>query len=132
MAGGDLFSNAERLAIDTAIRKGEQLSRIEFSVFVGESEGEPRPFATQLHNTLVAPSRSVLIMVDPTKRAIEVVTGGHVRGKISDAEVELAVAAMQTSFAAGDLAGGIRQGITMIAEHASGPKTLHANQPADR
>lgn len=126
MAAGDLFSNADRLAIDTTIRKCEQQSRIEFSVFVGEADGEPRPFATQLHNTLVAPSRSVLIMVDPVARAIEVVTGGFVRSKITDAEVELAIAAMQTSFAAGDLAGGIRQGITMIAEHATGPKTLHA------
>lgn len=126
MAAGDLFSNADRLAIDATIRKCEQQSRIEFSVFVGEADGEPRPFATQLHNTLVAPSRSVLIMIDPVARAIEVVTGGYVRSKITDAEVELAIAAMQTSFAAGDLAGGIRQGISMIAEHATGPKTLHA------
>ena len=126
MAAGELFRNADRLAIDTTIRKCEQQSRIEFSVFVGEADGDPRPFATQLHNTLVAPSRSVLIMVDPVARAIEVVTGGYVRSKVTDAEVELAIAAMQTSFAAGDLAGGIRQGITMIAEHASGPKTLHA------
>ena len=126
MAAGELFRNADRLAIDTTIRKCEQQSRIEFSVFVGEADGDPRPFATQLHNTLVAPSRSVLIMVDPVARAIEVVTGGYVRSKVTDAEVELAIAAMQTSFAAGDLAGGIRQGITMIAEHATGPKTLHA------
>lgn len=126
MAAGDLFSNADRLAIDATIRKCEQQSRIEFSVFVGEADGEPRPFATQLHNTLVAPSRSVLIMIDPVARAIEVVTGGYVRSKITDAEVELAIAAMQTSFAAGDLAVGIRQGISMIAEHATGPKTLHA------
>ena len=126
MAAGELFSNADRLAIDSTIRKCEQQSRIEFSVFVGEADGEPRPFATQLHNTLVAPSRSVLIMVDPVNRVIEVVTGGYVRSKITDSEVELAIAAMQSSFAAGDLAGGIRQGITMIAEHATGPRTLHA------
>ncbi len=126
MAAGDLFSNADRLAIDSTIRKCEQQSRIEFSVFVGEADGDPRPFATQLHNTLVAPSRSVLIMVDPLARVIEVVTGGYVRSKITDSEVELAIAAMQTSFAAGDIASGIRQGISMIAEHATGPKTLHA------
>jgi len=126
VAAGELFSNADRLAIDTTIRKCEQQSRIEFSVFVGEAEGEPRPFATQLHNTLVAPSRTVLIMVDPVARVIEVVTGGFVRSKITDGEVELAIAAMQASFAADDLAGGIRQGISMIAEHATGPKTLHA------
>jgi uncharacterized membrane protein YgcG len=118
VAGGDRLSNADRQAVDAAIRKAEQLSRIEYSVFVGEAEGDPRSFATRLHNTLVASSRSCLVMVDPNARAVEVVTGGHVRQRISDEEVELAVGAMTTSFAAGDLVGGLRQGISMIAEHA--------------
>lgn len=121
VAAGDLLSNADRLAVDVAIRKAEQLSRIEFSVFVGLADGDPRTFATRLHNTLVASARSCLIMVDPTARAVEVVTGGHVRQRVSDEEVELAVAAMTTSFAAGDLVGGLRQGISMIAEHAHAP-----------
>ena len=121
VAGGDLLSNADRLAVDVAIRKAEQLSRIEFSVFVGTAEGDPRTFATRLHNTLIASARSCLVMVDPTSRAVEVVTGGHVRQRVSDEEVELAVAAMTTSFAAGDLVGGLRQGISMIAEHAHSP-----------
>ena len=121
MAGGDYLSNADRQAIDATIRKAEQLSRIEFSVFVGLADGDARTFATRLHNTLVASSRSCLIMVDPTARAVEIVTGGHVRQRVSDEEVELAVAAMTTSFAAGDLVGGLRQGISMIAEHAHAP-----------
>jgi len=121
VAGGDYLSNADRQAIDATIRKAEQLSRIEFTVFVGTAEGDPRSFATRLHNTLIASSRSCLIMVDPSARAVEVVTGGHVRQRVSDEEVELAVAAMTTSFAAGDLIGGLRQGISMIAEHAHAP-----------
>lgn len=76
--GGDPFSNAERFTLDDAIRKAEQLSRVEFSLFVGASEGDPRAFATQLHNSLVAPSRSILVMVDPGARALEIVTGGYV------------------------------------------------------
>ena len=91
MAAGDPFSATERAALDAAIRKAEQLSRAEFSVFVGKAEGEPRAFATRLHNSLVAPARSVLIMVDPTARAIEVVTGEFVRRTLSDSEVELAI-----------------------------------------
>ena len=119
MAGGDHLSNADRQAIDATIRKAEQLSRIEFTVFVGTAEGDPRSFATRLHNTLIASARSCLIMVDPSARAVEVVTGGHVRQRVSDKEVELAVGAMTTSFAADDLIGGLRQGISMIAEHAN-------------
>jgi len=100
------------------MRQAEQRCRAEFSVFVGTSHGDPRAFATSLHNSLVAPSRSVLIMVDPSARAVEVVTGGHVRQELTDHEVELAVASMQNDFAAGDLAGGLRRGITMLADHA--------------
>ncbi|GAA4679908.1 DUF5130 family protein [Nocardioides nanhaiensis] len=118
MAAGDPFSSSERAALDEAMRQAEQRCRAEFSVFVGASHGDPRAFATSLHNSLVAPSRSVLIMVDPSARAVEVVTGGHVRQELTDHEVELAVASMQNDFAAGDLAGGLRRGITMLADHA--------------
>ena len=127
MAAGDPFSAADRVALDDAIRKAEQLSRAEFSVFVGKAEGEPRRFATQLHNSLVAPARSVLIMVDPQARAIEVVTGAHVRRTLTDSEVELAIITMQTAFAEGDLVGGLRRGIALLADHARSPQTLHAS-----
>ena len=128
MAAGDPFSAAERAALDAAIRKAEQLSRAEFSVFVGRAEADARAFATRLHNSLVAPARSVLIMVDPTARAIEVVTGEFVRRTLSDSEVELAVIAMQTAFAEGDLVGGLRRGIALLADHARSPQTLHAQE----
>ncbi|MDN5893142.1 MAG: DUF5130 domain-containing protein [Nocardioides sp.] len=125
MAAGDYFSNAERQAIDTTIRKSEQLCRFEFSVYVGATEGDSRPFATRLHNTLVAPARSILIMVDPEERIVEIVTGARVREVVNDAEIDLAITAMKALFAEGQLAEGVKQGITQIAEHAHGPKTMH-------
>ena len=120
------FNSSERFQIDDAIRKAEQISRFEFSVFVGRADGEPRAFATQLHNRLVAPPRSVLIMVDPGARALEIVTGGTVRRNLRDQEVELTALQMQTSFAEGDLVGGLKRGIQMLADHARAPETLHA------
>lgn len=126
MAGGDYFNSHERGSIDETIRKAEQLSRIEFSVFVGKAEGDSRDFATKLHRSLVAPSRSILILVDPGARALEVVTGGWVRRKITDHEVELAVAEMKSAFASDDLVGGLRRGVTFLAEHGRTPQTLHA------
>lgn len=126
MGAGDPFSAADRAALDAAIRKAEQLSRAEFSVFLGKAEGDPHAFATRLHNSLVAPARSILIMVDPSVRAIEVVTGAHVRRNLSDSEVKLAVVAMQTAFAVGDLVGGLRRGVSMLADHARSQNTLHA------
>jgi uncharacterized membrane protein YgcG len=125
VAAGD-FSSAERYALDETIRKAEQQSRVEFSLFVGSAEGDPRAFATQLHNSLVAPARSILIMVDPDARALEIVTGGYVRRTLTDKEVELTALQMQTSFAEGDLVGGLKRGIAMLAEHARPQNTLHA------
>ena len=124
------FNSNERFQIDEAIRQAELVSRFEFSVFVGRVDGEPRAFATQLHNRLVAPSRSVLIMLDPAARVLEIVTGGVVRRTISDREVELVALEMQSMFAAGDLVGGLRRGIQTLADHAAAaPETLHADQP---
>jgi uncharacterized membrane protein YgcG len=125
VAAGD-FSSAERYALDETIRKAEQQSRVEFSLFVGSAEGDPRAFATQLHNSLVAPARSILIMVDPDARALEIVTGGYVRRTLTYKEVELTALQMQTSFAEGDLVGGLKRGIAMLAEHARPQNTLHA------
>ncbi len=123
---GDALRGADRFALDEAIRKAEQLCRVEFSLFVGTAEGDPRAFATQLHNSLVAPTRSILIMVDPQARALEIVTGGDVRRRLRDAEVELAALQMRSAFAEGDLVGGLRAGIAMLADHARAQNTLHA------
>ena len=64
---GALGSERATRSIDEAIRRAEQVSRYEFCVFVGPAEGDPRAFATRLHNSLVAPARSILIMVDPAR-----------------------------------------------------------------
>ena len=129
VAAGE-FISADRFAIDETIRRAEQLCRYEFSVFVGTAEGDPRSFATQLHNSLVAPTRSILIMVDVAGRALEIVTGGYVRRTLSDAEVELAILEMRSRFAQGDLVGGLKRGIEMLAEHARAPETLHGGPQA--
>ncbi len=127
MAGGERLSEADRLALDKTIRVAEQACRFEFSVYVGPTEGDDtRAWATRLHNRLVVPARSVLVMVDPRRRVTEVVTGGEVRRHLTDAEVELAVLAMSSEFADGNLLAGLQRGIAMLAEHARPQNTLHA------
>jgi uncharacterized membrane protein YgcG len=125
VAGGEAFTAAERHEIDKAIRDAETLSRLEFSVFVGRSEGETRPFAERLHAALTAPDRSVLVLVDPAARLLEIVTGLEAHRVLDDAQVKLAALTMQTAFAAGDLAGGITRGVLQLAEHARRPMLRH-------
>ena len=125
MAGGDPFSSVQRAEIDRAIRSAETSCRFEFSVYVGAVGEQAHAFAQRLHASLSSPSRSVLILVDPAARAIEVITGSVVRRSLSDDAVGLAVAGMESSFAAGDLVGGIKHGVSQLAESARKPATLH-------
>ena len=130
MPTGDGFTASERQEIDKAIRDAETVCRYEFSVFVGASESETRPFAERLHAVLTAPERSVLVLVDPGARIVEIVTGSEVRRDLDDSTVSLAALSMQTAFAAGDLVGGIKSGVLMLADHARRPRMLHSDQQA--
>ena len=126
MPTGKGFTGSERQEIDKAIRHAELICRFEFSVYVGPTEGDARDYAKRLHATLVAPRKSVMVVIDPGARSIGVVTGADARRELTDQEVELCVAQMQSAFAAGDLVGGIKNGVLMMAEHARRPDTLHA------
>ena len=121
VAGGDAFSASQKQQIDKAIRDAETMCRYEFSVYVGASDGETRPFAERLHASLLTPDRSVLVLVDPAARIVEVVTGPLARRDLDDAEVKLATLTMESHFAAGDLVGGIVAGVLQLAEHARRP-----------
>lgn len=116
--GSPGLTPAERAALDVTIRRAEQACRAEISVYVGTSTGDFRDFSTSLHNTLTLPARSVLVMVDPGRRHVEIVTGGHVRERLTDDEAAAAVAVMTERFAAGDLAGGLTRGIEQLADSA--------------
>jgi uncharacterized membrane protein YgcG len=124
VAVGD-FSSSQEAEIDRAIRAAETACRFEFSVYVGPTTGESHPFARRLHAALASPARSVLIMVDPAARLLEVVTGSVVRRALSDDAVRLAVAGMESAFSGGDLVGGIKHGVGQLAEAARKPATLH-------
>lgn len=125
--GGEGFTDAQRRDLDQAIRAAESICRFEFSVFVGHAEPDKRDYAERLHAVMASPAHSVMVMVDPEARALEVVTGAEVRRDLSDESVRLAVVSMQASFAAGDLVDGIKRGLVMMAEAARKPRTLHSD-----
>ncbi len=129
MRAGDFFTPEDRQAIERAIGTAETVSGFDFSVFVGATTGDARQFAERLHGELGDPARSVLILVDPVARVLEVVTGAEVRRSLDDGEVGLAALAMQTSFAAGDFVGGLSAGLQQLGEHARRPQMLHTDNP---
>jgi uncharacterized membrane protein YgcG len=126
---GDSFTPSQREWIKRAVRNAETASGLTFSVFVGVSEEDARAYAERLHKSLTDPDHSILVMCDPEFRRLEIVTGKDARRVLSDLECRLAAAAMQTSFAGGDIVGGLAAGIQQLGEAARQPRTLHASRP---
>jgi uncharacterized membrane protein YgcG len=126
---GDSFTPSQRQWIKRAVRNAETASGLTFSVFIGVSEEDSRAYAERLHRSLTDPDHSVLVMCDPEFHRLEIVTGKEVRRVLSDLECRLAAAAMQTSFAGGDIVGGLAAGIQQLGEAARQPRTLHATRP---
>jgi uncharacterized membrane protein YgcG len=126
---GDPFTPSQRAWIKRAVRNAETASGLKFSVLVGVSEEDSRAYAERLHKSLTDPDHSVLVMCDPEFHKLEIVTGSEARRTLSDLECRLAAAAMQTSFAGGDIVGGLASGIQQLGEAARQPKTLHITRP---
>ena len=125
---GDSFTPSQREWIKRAVRNAETASGLTFSVFVGVSEEDSRAYAERLHKSLTDPHHSILVMCDPEFRRLEIVTGKDARRVLSDLECRLAAAAMQTSFAGGDIVGGLAAGIQQLGEAARQPRMLHTSR----
>jgi uncharacterized membrane protein YgcG len=126
---GEAFSPRQRDEIVRAIQLAQQMSGLRFSVYVGPVTGEPREHARRLHAELGADApRSVLVLVDPANRSLEIVTGSEARRWLDDRSCALGSLAMTSSFAAGDLAGGIARGLQVLGEHARHPRSLHTGE----
>jgi uncharacterized membrane protein YgcG len=57
------------------------------------------------------------------------VTGSEAKRRVDDRAAGLAAASMASTFAVGDLAGGIVNGIQSLMEHAQSAPVLHVDQP---
>ncbi|MFC0622542.1 DUF5130 family protein [Kribbella deserti] len=128
MPAGEAFSPEQLHDIERAVRHAEAASGLHFSVYVGGADSETRPFALELLGQLDDPDHSVLVYVDPAGRRLEIVTGSQAKRALPDQQAGLAALTMQTSFAAGDLTGGLVTGIQQLGEHARQLPMLHADQ----
>ncbi len=131
MPAGEAFSDRQREDIARAVRIAEGDTGLAFSVYVGTLGDDTRARALELHAQLAeTAARSTLIAVDPGGRQLEIVTGAEARRWLDDYACGLGAISMTTQFTAGDLAGGIINGLRTLAEHARHPKTLHNDEPA--
>jgi hypothetical protein len=127
---GEVFSARQRDDVARAIRGADEDTGLHFSVYIGSLVGSTRERALQLHASLGAQAdQSVLVAVDPGLRQTEIVTGHEAKRYLDDHACALGALAMTTQFSAGDLAGGLVNGLRTLAEHARHPKVLHLDQP---
>ncbi|CAB4972382.1 MAG: DUF5130 family protein [Actinobacteria bacterium] len=129
MAPGRSFSGGQVSELQRVIDIGRQISGLSFGIYVGDLPGG-RESAVARHAQLNDAPAAVLVAVDPADRAIEIVTGSHAVRALDDRSCELAVLAMKSSFEAGDLVGGIRDAVNLLAQRARAPHVVHEDEPA--
>jgi Domain of unknown function (DUF5130) len=121
---GEAFTNDQIREIDRVVATARAETGLVFSVYVGGADGDIRDAAEGLHalHGSLAP-RTVLVMISPGDKLMEIVTGEESSRRLSDRACALAALSMTTAFAGGDLVGGIVTGVRMLAEAAGKPLT---------
>lgn len=120
MARSEAFSAAQRERLERAVAAAEEQTGMRFSLRVGPVEPEPRLQAERLLAHIADSPRdaAVLVMVGPGERRVEVMTTPAARRRVTDHAAGLAVLSMTSTFAVGDLVGGIVSGIRQLADAA--------------
>lgn len=123
------LSDYQRAELTKLVEKARAICGYAFAVWIGPLP-QGRESALAQHAGLPSASSSVLVAVDPSSRGIEIVVGTNVARVLDDRTAEFAALAMKSCFVANDLVGGIREGVTLLAEHSRHPRVLHLDNPA--
>lgn len=126
-AGDAVLTDHQHSELVRNVSNAERMSGLKFSVYIGPL-ADGRTSAEAMHGQLAAPSESVLVAVDPSARQLEIVTGLHARVGLTNHACNLAALSMTTSFSAGDLMGGLRDGLLVLGEQGRRPPVLHAKE----
>jgi hypothetical protein len=120
-----LFGYQELARLDEALTMSSRETGLRFTLYVGDLGKQTRATAEELHaRSGGTPAESVLLAVSPGQRVVEVVTGAVAARRIPDRACALAVLSMTGSFAAGDLVGGIVNGLRQLSDQAGHPSSL--------
>jgi hypothetical protein len=121
----EIFSWQELARLDEALTMSSRETGLRFTLYLGDLGRQTRLQAEELHARSGAnPSEAVLIALSPGQRVVEVVTGAGAARRLPDRACALAVLSMTGSFAAGDLVGGIVNGLRQMSDQAGHPASL--------
>ena len=113
------FTPRQLWRLDEALTRSTWETGITFSVYVGALEEPTHDHAERLHAELGdAAPQAVLIAVSPGQRVLDIVTGEASARRLPDRALALAALSMRASFSAGDLTGGLVNGLRMLSDQA--------------
>ncbi len=125
-APDSVFSYRELARLDEALTMASRETGLFFNLYIGDLGRRTRVRAEEMHAQSKAdPTDSVLLAVSPGQRVVEVVTGSAAARRLPDRACALAVLSMTTSFASGDLVGGIVNGLRQLSDQAGRASFQH-------
>jgi hypothetical protein len=123
------LGSAARNDIKKSVALAREISGLAFGVYVGDLPDGQDSVAAR-HAEIPNAESAVLIALDPQTRTIDIVTGTVAHVVLDNRSCEFALMAFQSCAAAGDIVGGIREALVVLAEHARHPKVYHLGEPA--
>lgn len=119
MAPGKPLTERQRRRIARAVDQAERWTGLQFCVYLGPTETDPVDKAHALMDELGLTERpAVLVLVAPEERRLEIVTSPAAAVRIEDYDARLAALSMSASFGVGDVAGGVAEGVRLLAQSA--------------
>jgi uncharacterized membrane protein YgcG len=129
VAGERVIGRRQRRAVDAAVHSAEEKTGLQFCVYLGRAEDDPRAHAESLFVQAGLHERpAVLLLVAPDHRRVEVVTAAEIRERLSDEACARAIDAMTPLFAEGRFVDGLVVGIGRLADEA-GPSSGESRGP---
>lgn len=134
MAAGEPFTAEQVGRLERARELAEQQTGVQFRIRVGTVDGDVKLAAERLLANIVRAPRepAVLILVSPGQRFVHIMTTPGAKRRISDGSAGLVALTMTSSFALGDLVGGLVNGLRQLADAAGSPATGPSTQTATR
>ena len=122
------LGNSATKDLTRSVKLAREISGLAFGVYIGElPQGRESAFAR--HAQLPAAESAILVAVDPGARTIDIVTGKEAHISLDDRSCDFATLAFVSCANAGDIVGGVREALIVMAEHARAPKVYNLDEP---
>jgi hypothetical protein len=122
------LGDSARRDLTRSVKLAREISGLAFGAFIGKLP-EGRDSAIARHAQLPAAESAILVAVDPDARTIDIITGKDAHIFLDDRSCEFATLAFVSCAGAGDIVGGVREALVVMAEHARAPKVYNLEEP---